>query len=137
MKKLYLMLLLFLLCTKANCEAKIPIKILKIYDGDTVYVQLNNGNKFSLRLIGIDCYETSKIHRAYRQAYEDNIKIETVIEKGKDATNYLKTLHKKSNDIFFDLAGIDKYGRALGVLYFNNTNINELLLKENYCKPYD
>ncbi len=51
------------------CFASIPVEVLTIYDGDTIKVKLFSGNIFAIRLIGIDCYETSKIHRAYKQAY--------------------------------------------------------------------
>ncbi len=54
----------------------------KIYDGDIIQAKVNNGNKFSIQLTGIDCYETSKIHRAYKQAYVDKLTINEVIKKG-------------------------------------------------------
>ena len=60
MKKILLLFILLTLPTYAS----IPVEVLKIYDGDTIKVKIDNGNKFSIRLVGIDCYETSKIHRA-------------------------------------------------------------------------
>ena len=48
-------------------QSKISIKNLKVLDGDTVKVTFESGNKFSIRLIGIDCFETEPIHRAYKQ----------------------------------------------------------------------
>ena len=38
-------------------------------------------NFFYLRLVGIDCYETKNINRAYKQAYTDNLTVEEVIKK--------------------------------------------------------
>lgn len=71
---------LFFITCCAYAESKIPIKILRIVDGDTIEAQINR-NKFSVRLVGIDCYETCRIHRAYRQAYENNLSIDEVIKK--------------------------------------------------------
>ena len=45
-------------------------------DGDTVRVKIDTGNKFNIRLQGIDCFEVVKIHRAYRQAYLENLTID-------------------------------------------------------------
>ena len=43
-------------------------------------------NTFPVRLIGIDCYETGRIHRAYHQAYDNNLSIDEVIARGKQST---------------------------------------------------
>lgn len=135
MKKILILLTILFLYLSAH--ASIPIDVLKIYDGDTIEVKINSGNKFSIRLQGIDCYETSKINRAYKQAYLNKVDIDEVIKKGNKAKVYLKNLNKNSNTASFDFMGIDKYGRALGIVYFGNININEELLKNNICMPYE
>ena len=78
-----------------------------------------------------------KIHRAYKQAYIDKLDINDVIDKGLKAKEYLKELNKKEKDISFLFMGLDKYNRVLGVLYFNNENINQKLVNENYCGVYE
>lgn len=119
-------------------DTRTPIKILKITDGDSLEVQINR-NKFKIRLIGIDCYETCKIHRAYRQAYENNISVDEVVACGKKSKEYLQQMYKDNQDkeILFDFKGVDKYGRALGILYFDNVNINQKLLENGGCKKYE
>ena len=117
-------------------QSKISIKNLKVLDGDTVKVTFESGNKFSIRLIGIDCFETEPIHRAYKQAYYSHLSIDQVIYKGFEAKNYLKNLHKKAKNISFVFQGVDKYGRVLGILYFDNININQHLLDKGFCLPY-
>lgn len=139
MKKLNLFC--FLICSivfvQKNCLAntKIPIKITKIYDGDTVEAKINE-NIFSIRLQGIDCFETSINNRAYKQAYENNIKIEDVIKKGEFARKHLVKLYKNSNEASFVFKGIDKYSRVLGILFFDNLNINNELINEKLCIPF-
>ena len=117
-------------------QSKISIKNLKVLDGDTVKVTFESGNKFSIRLIGIDCFETEPIHRAYKQAYYSHLSIDQVIYKGFEAKNYLENLHKKAKNISFIFQGVDKYGRVLGILYFDNININQHLLDKGFCLPY-
>ena len=114
---------------------KIPINIVKIYDGDTLFINMDK-NFFYLRLVGIDCYETKNINRAYKQAYTDNLTVEEVIKKGLYSKKYLEDLHKKTQIVSFKFMGQDKYKRTLGVLYFDDENINEKLLENNICKPY-
>lgn len=92
MKKLILFLAITIFFTPfAVATSKIPVKLVKIIDGDTIQVKIDN-NKFQVRLIGIDCYETIKIHRAYRQAYENNLSIEEVLKKGIFSKKYLENL---------------------------------------------
>lgn len=133
MKKFLLLLVLLSL----PAFATIPIEVLEVYDGDTIKVKVNNGNEFLIRLQGIDCYETSKINRAYKQAYLNKIDIDEVIKKGNNTKTYLKNLHKNSNTASFDFMGVDIYGRVLGIVYFDDLNINKELLKNNVCIPYE
>ncbi len=119
------------------CYASTPIEVLKIYDGDTIKAKTMGGNKFSIRLIGIDCFETSKNNRGYKQAYINKLDIDDVIKKGIEAKIYLKELYKKSSKASFDFVGIDKYNRALGILWFDYLNVNEELLNKGYCARFE
>jgi len=128
--------LIFLLFINLVCFAKTKIEIIEIYDGDTILAKINK-EKFSMRLIGVDCFETSPINRAYMQAYKNNIKIDEVLKQGNIAKEYLINLYKKhSKNIFMYFYGIDKYSRVLGVLYFGNLNVNHELINKNICQQY-
>ncbi len=72
MKKL-LFLIGILLLSNSFANDKIPITITKITDGDTVEVKMQSGNRFSLRLIGIDCFEAYENHKVELQANENKI----------------------------------------------------------------
>ncbi len=135
MKK-FLLLIGFLLSTVSFASERIPIIITKIIDGDTVRVKMQSENKFALRLAGIDCYETHLSHRAKSQAYDDKLNVDEIIKKGMSAKEYLKELKNNTKDISFEFRGIDKYSRVLGILYFDDTNINQKLIDEKYCKVY-
>lgn len=136
----YIAFLFLLVFVMVNCSyslsVKIPIELITILDGDTIIARIND-NKFSIRLSGIDCYETSKINRAYKQAYNDNLSIDNVIKKGLAAKNYLEELYRKSKkDVYFEFQGLDNYKRVLGILYFDELNVNDELKNAGYCKVY-
>ena len=136
MKKLLLSITLLLFST-TFANNKIPITITKIIDGDTVNVQMQSGNKFTMRLIGLDCFEAYENHRTLLQANENNLTIKEVLNKGKESKKYLAKLKNSATTTSFEFRGLDKYSRVLGILYFDNTNINQKLIDEKYCKVYE
>ena len=111
----------------------IPVKLEKILDGDTIRVQFND-NQFDIRLKGIDCYETNKRDRAYKQAYLKNLTIDDVIQNGRNSKKFLETLYKKSNkQVSFKFLGVDYYDRILGQVYFGELDINQELKAKGNC----
>ncbi len=131
----FILLIVFVLCSASYAASKTPVKIVKILDGDTVRAKINN-NIFSIRLIGIDCYETTPNNRAYKQAYNNNLTIDEVIKNGKFSKKYLINLYKNSNVQTFEFMGLDYYKRPLGVLYFDDVNINQKMLNHGGCLKF-
>lgn len=120
-----------------NQEIRYLIKqdILKVIDGDTVLIKTKEGTA-SVRLTGIDCYETKmKSHIKYQKT--DDISYEEIFERGKLAKAKLETLILDEN-ISLEITGIDrKYGRFVGVLNSSGgKNINKEMLKDDLCKVY-
>ena len=134
MKKFVLFIILGLFLTLPS-YAKTKIEVLKVYDGDTILAKISD-NTFRIRLIGIDCFEGSVSDRAVWQAKKYNMTVDEVVSYGNFAGDILKgKLNKK--DVYFAFRGIDKYNRALGILYVDDVNINNELLKTPYCKVYN
>ena len=131
----FILLIVFVFCSASYAVSKTPVKIVKILDGDTIRAKIND-NIFSIRLIGIDCYETTPNNRAYRQAYNNNLTIDEVIKNGKFSKKYLINLYKKSNVQTFEFMGLDYYKRPLGVLYFDDVNINQKMLNHGGCLKF-
>lgn len=131
----FISLIVFVLCSASYAASKTPVKIVKILDGDTVRAKIND-NIFSIRLIGIDCYETTPNNRAYKQAYNNNLTIDEVIKNGKFSKKYLINLYKKSNVQTFEFMGLDYYKRPLGILYFDDVNINQKMLNHGGCLKF-
>ena len=131
----FILLIVFVFCSASYAVSKTPVKIVKILDGDTIRAKIND-NIFSIRLIGIDCYETTPNNRAYRQAYNNNLTIDEVIKNGKFSKKYLINLYKNSNVQTFEFMGLDYYKRPLGVLYFDDVNINQKMLNHGGCLKF-
>ncbi len=118
-------------------DVRTPVELVRISDGDTVVARIDK-NEFKIRLIGIDCYETAKINRAYKQAYQNNLSIDEVVNKGLNSKRYLEELYaqNKNSKTSIEFKGLDIYNRVLGVLYFDKLNVNENLKLHGGCMMY-
>lgn len=117
--------------TFENCEnfqhTFTECKCLKVYDGDTIFVGAKVSSKsfakFKVRIYGIDTPE---------------IRTKNLEEKaqGLEAKNFLE------NKILNKILQIeirketDKYGRLLASLKFKGEDIANLMIQNNYAKPY-
>jgi len=115
----------------------VKLKSITVIDGDTIYA-VNNNNIEKIRLLDIDCHETSYNPRAEYQSNIYNLHLEEIYKKGYDEKIYLeKLLDNNKNNIYLKRQGVDKYGRTLGILFINKKeNINTILLENNICPPY-
>ena len=94
-----------------------PIKIIKIYDGDTITALTSQKEKIKIRLYGIDAPEL-------KQPF------------GKASKRHLIDLiSNKSLNI--NEKGKDKYGRTLAVLYNGGQDINAQMVIDGYAWAYD
>ena len=104
-------------------------KVVKIIDGDTVDVDIDLGfgvwlHKERVRLYGINTPETRTRDLKEKQA-------------GIVAKKRLQELIDDSGGKFrIQSHGIGKYGRCLGTLFIDDTNINVLLLEEGLAEKY-
>ena len=113
------------------------IKITKVTDGDTVK-GIINGKEMSIRLSGIDCYETSKRDRAYKQAYLNKMSIEDVVKRGKESKEILTNILKSNNNITVRFTDIDKrYNRNVGIIYAGDINVNEYMVQNGGCMMFE
>jgi len=106
-------------------------------DGDTIKFRFDS-KITSVRLIGIDTFETHKNNKAYRQAYENNITLEEVIRRGKAAKEFVKETLKNHSDYYFeyDEEFLDRYQRTLAYIWFDeNTMLNLQIICSGYAMP--
>ena len=103
-------------------------KLIKIIDGDTIDAEIDLGFKISIRkrirFLGINAPETRTRDLDEKQA---GLKVKSRLETLFDASEGVFTL--KSH-------GVGKFGRVLGEIFIENTNINELLLNEGLASKY-
>jgi len=88
--------------------------VIKVIDGDSFAVTTEDG-ELEIRLNGIDCPE-------YKQAF------------GKEASEKTNKLLFKR--IKFKVTGLDKYGRTLADVWYNDVWYNELLVANGYAWHY-
>jgi micrococcal nuclease len=107
--------------TAPNNPNIVLAKVVKVTDGDTIDVDLGNGNIKTVRYIGIDTPETVD-PRTTVQCY------------GKEASNKNKEI--VGNNIVGlekDVSETDKYGRLLRYVYAGDLLVNQLLVAEGYA----
>ena len=94
-----------------------PIKIIKIYDGDTITALTSKKEKIKIRLYGIDAPEL-------KQPF------------GKASKRHLIDLISKQS-LNINEKGKDKYGRTLAVLHNGDQDINAQMVIDGYAWAYD
>lgn len=110
-----------------------PCRIVSVYDGDTctaLFKMENQFVKFKVRMLG---YDSPEMKPRLNLLNRDQIKREA--EEAKQAL-ISKT---KDRHVKIECGDWDKYGRLLGTLYTNETNINinEWMINGGYGYPYD
>ena len=110
-----------------NIEKLIPMdneeyKVIYVSDGDTISVKklekgIITGKLIKVRLFGIDAPETKQDY-----GYESK---EALMKMIKDKNIKIKGQEK------------DRYGRLLGVIYYNEKNINEEMVKGGHAWWYE
>lgn len=97
--------------------------IVKVIDGDTVKIELPNGNEETVRLLLIDTPET--VHPT-----------KDVQPFGPEASQFAKSLMPSGSTVEVEL-GIserDKYGRLLAYFYVDGKMVNKLLLEKGLAR---
>lgn len=126
-----LLLLSFNVIAKENI-----VEITKISDGDTVKVMLD-GEEIGIRMLKIDCFETSKNRRAIKQSEYYHLSLGDVFKKGNYSKQKLKDKLSKDNKIKLEWEKKDKYNRVLGTIYtLDGENINDYMLNDGGCVEY-
>jgi len=107
-------------------EYKYKAKVIRVVDGDTLWVEIDLGMRISkrerIRLLGINAPETRGDSRP----------------EGIEAKKYLISLiQKNGGSVFVETSKEGKYGRWLGVLYDNDGNdMNQAMIDAGHAVPY-
>ena len=118
MKSFFTLLIISWLLTAINAGAANSIygKVVSVADGDTITILSNNNQQTKIRLYGIDTPEKA-------QAFGQKAKKFTAsLIAGKRAT--------------VKVYDTDRYGRSVGVVFVNGTNVNEELINNGLAWQY-
>ncbi len=119
MRKFIFILLLFISCNPSSTEPTETIKgtVVSVADGDTMTILTDSEERIKVRLYGIDAPE-----------------------KGQDFSNkarpYLNDLCY-GKTVKVEKKGIDQYDRTLGIVYLDELNLNQEMVKEGLAWYYN
>ena len=122
--------------TIPTLAATFQATILKVSDGDTVWVK-HDGKRLKLRLLGIDTpeeYPSKKMSRDIRKCHTTYRKMRLL---GLLATKHGKGLLPVGETVTVKTAGKGYYGRTLAwVILPDGTNYNEKMVADGYACLY-
>ncbi len=139
-KRIIFVTLIFLILvfpTSINAKEKKKAVVLRVIDGDTLDIRLENGRIETIRLIGVD---TPEIYiKNNPQEFEGIEDPEYLRKWGRKASNFTKKLEGKRILLETDKETGDRgsYGRLLAYVHWNDEMVNKVLLKEGYARVYD
>ena len=116
--------------------------VVKVVDGDTVYVVAENGTEYKLRLLGVDTPETYRKNSPNEYIMTDGRYISNITYLkvwGINAKDYAKKeLDGKKVIVVFDNRAPkkDRYNRYLTYVFVDDENFNENLIKYGYARVY-
>ncbi len=125
------LVLILLLAGTQQLRAYEKAIVRNVVDGDTIKI-LYQGQKESIRLIGIDTPECRINQKALRDADRSHEDIQKITSMGKEAANYVKGIVQggDSINIEFDVQKRDKYRRLLGYVYLSDGRmLNEQIVQ--------
>jgi len=131
-------ILLFLLFLSSLAYAGQPQQatVLKITDGDTLWVRLA-GQKTKLRLLGIDTPEKYHGKKLTRDAVRCGVSEKYMASLGRRATRHAKKLVHVGDTAQVDIRGYGYYGRGLAVVYLaDGTCLNTRMVQDGYAWVY-
>ena len=124
-----------------NNHEHFSAKVVKISDGDTIWVMVENGTKYKIRLLGVDTPEVYHENSPQKFCIDGNPITNTEYLKvwGYKAKDYAKNmLENKTVIVVFDNKAPKKgyYGRYLAYIYVDGEDFNEELIKNGYARVY-
>lgn len=143
---IFLVFLLITSCQKENIttpsndvltEATLVSTVVEIADGDTFGIFYKN-QKWKVRVLYVDCFETQKGDRLYEQSRKAGISIDSALSLGLKAKEFAKqTLLYKKVELRRDFSqpNLDIYGRLLRITIVNGERYDSLLRINNLVVP--
>lgn len=108
---------------EADLKHLIPATVVRVVDGDTLNVRLENGVEEKVRLLLVDTPETVHPNKP-EQPF------------GREASNFAKEMMPEGSKVHIelDVGERDKYGRLLAYIWIEQKMFNELLLEKGLAR---
>ncbi len=120
----------------ASAESGFKAKVIKVSDGDTVWIWTKDGRKFKVRIWGIDTPEKFESRKLFRDASRCGVTPDEIKHLGRLASRKAKELLDRSW-VRLKTRGRGYYGRVLGIIYLpDGTNFGLEMIKEGYACVY-
>lgn len=130
MKKIIILIIVFLSNTIYSQDYyTYKANVIRVYDGDTVWCDIDLGFNIVLKNIKIRLYgiNTPEVKTKNTLEKEAGIKVRNYVRElilNKEVT--LKTFKNKNS----------KYGEYLGLIFIRDLNLNKNLITRNFCHEY-
>ena len=135
-KQLLVGILFFIVMAPTSFAGVYQATILKITDGDTVWVKMHH-KRVKLRLLGIDTPEEYYSKKMLKDVRMCHTKYKKMCRLGLLATKHTRTMLYKGEHVTVRTNGKGYYGRTLAfVILPNGTNYNEQEVADGYACVY-
>jgi len=118
-------------------EQSIQVTVTRVVDGDTVEIQLSDGSKDTLRMLGVDTPETSGSNKP--REYGDITDLNCLDKWGDLSTEYTRqSLAGKQIQVIFDETSPRRgyYDRLLGYVELEGSDFTKSLIEKGYARVY-
>ena len=135
-KQLLVGILFFIVMASTSFAGVYQATILKISDGDTVWVKMHH-KRVKLRLLGIDTPEEYYSKKMLKDMRICHTKYKKMRKLGLLATKHARTMLYKGEKVTVQTNGKGYYGRTLAfIILSNRTNYNEKEVADGYACVY-
>ncbi len=135
-KRLLVITFLFVFVSTVSFSATYQAVVLKISDGDTIWVKMH-GKRVKLRLLGIDTPEEYPSRKMDKDIEMCHTTFKQMRRLGLLATKHAKTMLYKGEKVTVITKGKGYYGRTLAFIILpNGTNYNEKEVADGYACVY-
>ncbi len=112
-------------------------KVVKVADGDTITVRLEDGRKAKLRLLWIDTPEKSEGYKLLRDVDKCNTSKRKMRQMGQKATAYAKRNFHVKDRVKVKIEGRGQFKRYLALIWNKEGELyNEEVIKDGYACIY-
>jgi len=133
----FTILALILLCFSVSASRNLWM-VVKVTDGDTIWVKREGERKIKIRVWGIDTPEKYRSGKLEREATRCRVDTEEIKKLGILASRHAEELFaEKGRLVRIEFKGTGYYGRYLGILYFTDgTDFGKQMIRDGYACVY-